>query len=300
MSAMKTTPFLSTCAVSLSIAALATGCGGGASSSSGNTGGEAGSTSSSTAGAGTGGATGGAGGTATGGSGGTTSSSSGGAGGATGSGGGNPSADCKAALASIAEQTSGVKACTTLVRLDYQTYAIKGFHIFCDPYAATTEAAARATAQADTGFGQAGQFLSGPVPVEDEYVFWESPGDFGGAGVVSARSGKTVFGGGVVWAGAGQITYPATFQPPGLLGEKCDNVSPLPSARGWDLGGGQPLSTAQITAALDVVWGTALPDGLAQGGYLFDAVVLLYPPSVGAVDPTVAEWEVLVNSGWLE
>lgn len=295
---MKTTTFLLSCGISLSAAALAIGCGGDVSGTS-STGGNGGTTSS-TGGTGTGGATttGGSGGATTGGSGGTTSS--GGSGGAsTGGAGGATSADCKAAVAAIAAQTTGVKTCTTLVRLDYQTFTIKGYRIFCDPYAATTEAAARATAQADTGFGQAGQLLSGPTPA-DEYVLWEPAGDFGGVGVVSARSGKTVFGGGIVWSGTGQISYPATFDPPGLLGQGCTNTAQVPSARGWDLVSAMPLSADKVSAALDVVWGTALPDGLMQGGYLFDAVVLLYPPTVGAFDPGVAEWEVLVNSGWLE
>ena len=55
-----------------------------------------------------------------------------------------------------------------------------------------------------------------------------------------------------------------------------------------------------MTAALQVVWNTALPNGLWKNGYVFDAVVLLYPPSVGAFDPNVAEWVVLLSSGWLD
>ena len=57
---------------------------------------------------------------------------------------------------------------------------------------------------------------------------------------------------------------------------------------------------ADVDAALAVVWQTALPEGLWQGGYVFDAAVLLYPRTVGAFDPATAEWVALVNSGWLE
>ena len=56
----------------------------------------------------------------------------------------------------------------------------------------------------------------------------------------------------------------------------------------------------EAVLARDAVWGTALPDGLSKSGYVFDAMVLLYPPTVGDFDPQVAEWVVLVNSGWLE
>ncbi len=261
-----------------------------------------GSSTSSSGGTSTGGSTssGGDGGTTTGGSGGATGGTggaTGGSGGATGGTGGT--GDCKALTDAIAEQTTGVFTCATVVRLDYQTLKIKGYRIACDPYAAVTEAAARQTAQNDTGFGQTGQFLSSPNP-EDEYVFYEPPLDFGGVGVVNARNGKSVFGGGIVWLGMGQISYPATFEPPASLGAKCATSTLVPPARGWDLRDGTVLPDSDVTAALDVVWDTALPDGLWQGGYVFDAVVLLYPPAMGVFDPSVAEWVVLVNSGWLE
>jgi hypothetical protein len=208
-------------------------------------------------------------------------------------------ADCQTVIDEIAKQAGGVQTCTALVRLDYQTLAIKSQHLSCGPYGATNEAQARATAQADTGHGQSGELLSGASP-EDEYVFWESAGDFGGAGVVNARNGQSVFGGSVVWNGMGQITYPTSFSPPESLGLGCPSMLGKPPARGFDLGSGRALSQAQVDAALAVVWGTALPDGLWQSGYVFDAMVLLYPPSVGGLDPNVAEWVVLVNSGWLE
>jgi len=300
---MKTSAVVVSCAIWLS-GALAAGCGSDVSlsTSSGDTtgsGGQGGASTTSTGGGGTettgSGAAGGAETTGTAGAGGT------GSGGTTGTGGtgGSPTKDCKGLADAIAQETSGVKTCTSVVRLDYQTLAIKAYRILCGPYGATNESAARATAEADTGFGQAGQFLSGPNP-EDEYVFFESPGDFGGVGVVNARNGDSVFGGGIVWSGMGQISYPDTFDSPGGLGKDCTNASSVPAARGFDLSSGQALAMDKVTAALDVVWDTALPDGLWQGGYVFDAVVLLYPPSVGVLDPTVAEWVVLVNSGWLE
>src|SRR5262249_41726254 len=84
--------------------------------------------------------------------------------------------------------------CTTVVRLDYQTFAPKGFSILCGgSNDLVDEATARAVAQADTGFGQSGTLLSGPMPV-DEFVFYEAPGDFGGVGVVSSVGGLSVFG----------------------------------------------------------------------------------------------------------
>jgi hypothetical protein len=212
-----------------------------------------------------------------------------------------PVKSCEQLADEIAAQAGGVHTCTSVVRLDYQTLSMKAYRILCAPYSATNEAAARATAQQDTGYGAMGALLSSPPsPPEDEWVFWQAPGDFGGVGVVNARNGTSVFGGSVVWDGKGAITYPATFNPPEALGEGCVTSIMKPPARGFDLVGVEALTQAEVDAALDVVWKTALPEGLWKPGYVFDAMVLLYPPTVGDFDESVAEWIVLVNSGWLE
>ncbi|MEO7328241.1 MAG: hypothetical protein ABI193_06670, partial [Minicystis sp.] len=235
------------------------------------------------------------------------SSTTGGAGGAssnasssssTGAGGGD---DCEAIAASIAKTTTGVGACTTTVRLDYQSKKLLGHHFVCGAYASPTEAQARLTAQTDTGFGASGEQLAGPSP-QDAFVFYESPGDFGGAAAVARSTGLATFGGSIVWSGTGQITYPLDWLPPSALGPGCGPKSmiPPPPARGFNLQGGTPLPDAEVQAAIDVVWSTALPYGLAKVGYLFDVVVLLYPRTVGVFDPTNAEWIVLVDSGYLE
>lgn len=274
----------------------------GCDSDEGETGSGGGSSTSSGAGGGGGGGEAGSGGQTSSGEGGEAGSGGGGGGTSSGQAGAGGSADCQALSAAIAAQTSGVVTCTTAVRLDYQSLTHLGFQIFCGPYAQVTEAEARATAQADTGFGQTGTFLSGPAPVEDELVFYEFPGDFGGVGIVNARNGLSVFGGSVIWMGTGDITYPGEWQPPEALGPDCiPEVNALPPpARGFDLETGQPLTATEIDPPLTEAWVTALPDGLWQGGYVFDAMVIMYPRHIGMLDPTTAEWLVLINSGWLE
>jgi hypothetical protein len=49
-----------------------------------------------------------------------------------------------------------------------------------------------------------------------------------------------------------------------------------------------------------VVHHTSLPAALWKGGYVFNAIVLRYPRTVGAFDPTTAEWIILLNGGYLE
>lgn len=221
----------------------------------------------------------------------------GGTGGVAGSGG-SPD-NCQAIIDKISADSSGVSTCTAIVRLDYQSLEIKGYRLFCTEYGFTDEATARTTAQNDTGFGESGQLLSGTTP-EDEWVFFEPPGDFGGVGVVSARSGISVFGASIVWDGLGSITYPDSFSPVSEIGPGCNSASTQKQARGFSLENGNPLTEEEITPVLDKVWSTALPDGLWKNSYLFDEMVLLYPPTVGGLNPEIAEWVVLLNSGWLE
>ena len=65
------------------------------------------------------------------------------------------------------------------MRLGYETRAILGFELLCAPYSQVDEATARQTAYDDTGYGLGGMAASGEDP-EDEYVFYQTPGDFGG------------------------------------------------------------------------------------------------------------------------
>ena len=209
-------------------------------------------------------------------------------------------APCDTIIDAIASVMKGPEARTAVVRLDHGSHAILGFDVKCAPYAATDEATARATAQADTGQGQGGQSIAGAQP-DDEWVFWQAAGDFGGSAAVSRRNGTSVFGGTTVWSGKGDITYPKAWQPPSTIGLGCGQTGlMLPQARGYDLGTGQELAAGDVNAALEAVWNTAVPAGLSKNGYVFDAMVLLYPRTVGAFDPTTAEWIVIVNGGWLD
>jgi hypothetical protein len=176
-----------------------------------------------------------------------------------------------------------------------------------DTYAEITEPEARASAQAETGYGADAEMLNQPDP-GDAYVFYESPADFGGVAVVSADTGLTVFGASIVWAGKGDIEFPTSWRDPAELGPGCPGMyrSRLGPGPGYDLcginTGPEPFTLAEsdIEAALDVLHDTGLPDAVWYGGYVFGSVVLCYPRKVGVFDPGSAEWIVLVNGGWLE
>jgi hypothetical protein len=210
--------------------------------------------------------------------------------------------DCATATTALADEIYAElgRSCTATVRLHYTTRMVLGFAITCGAYAAVNEATARATAEADTGYGDPAALLGGPVP-EDAWVFYQAPGDLGGASAVSSHTGLTVFGGSIVWDGAGDLVYPTAWRPGSELGSGCTPTNPPSLARGFDLAlEGAVLASADVDAALGVIARTALPAAFWQGGYLFDAVVLLYPRTVGAFDPVTAEWIVILSGGWLE
>ena len=207
---------------------------------------------------------------------------------------------CSDVAAAIAKQTQIVGSCTAVVRFTRSTLTLLGHQFVCGKYAPTSETTARATAQQDTGFGN-GTLASGPAPA-DEWLFHVTAGDFGGVAAVSARTGLSVFGASIVWMGLGKINWPKTWlhEP---LGVGCAPL-PLPKARGFVVGSGktQPLAQPEIDKVVARLATTALPAGLAQWGYLFDAMVLAYEPLDGFTMPIDAyeEYVVLLNAGWLE
>lgn len=214
----------------------------------------------------------------------------------------NPDAgvDCQQAIDAVAAQVTDL-ACTAVVRIRYTDKSLLGYQLLCGGITSLDEAKASAVSQADTGFGLGGGSLGGPNP-DDVFVFYEPPMDFGGAGVVSAISGRSVFGGSIVWMGNGEITWPQTpWLPPDKLGGAECSVQMWPKWRGFDLvQDGAAYTDAEAQIALHIAWNTALPAGMFAKQSVVNANVLLYGRGVGMFNPVTAEWIVLLNSQWLE
>jgi hypothetical protein len=137
-------------------------------------------------------------------------------------------------------------------------------------------------------------------PSTEEFVFYQLPFDVGGVGVVSAQSGLSVFGGGIIWTGTGDIVYPTTWCPVSGLGAGV-SPPPRPSAYGFDLArefGRSDFAVPQevVDDVVGGVWSTALPSTLARYHAFSPTVVLLYPRTVGDFNPSKAEWIVFINS----
>lgn len=203
----------------------------------------------------------------------------GGAGGAGSGGDAGALVDCSPLVNSLAAKLPSDPVCTAVIRLAYQSLQVVGHVAICGPVAVVDEASARAVAQADTGYGH-GALVSGSAP-PDAWVFNVPPLDFGGVVAVGARHGLTVFGGGIVVTGGGEVTYPPSFEQDDL-GQSCMGPD-LPDARGIDLSRqpAEPLPVAEVQAVAQRAQRTAMPGALAKERELTTALVLLYPPAVG-------------------
>lgn len=211
---------------------------------------------------------------------------------------------CESIAAELAMQvgpSAQTGTCTAVVRVDYTSLKVLGHTFVCGPYNGGGEEMARATADAAATFPNAqaaghGKLLLAGNLVGSEWIFYQSPSDFGGASAVSSRSGLTVFAGSIVWAGTGTLLVPSAWST-SELGTGCPSVM-FPS-RGFDLSSGTEFKNGEYRAAVDVVFGTAIPAAMAKLGGVFEAVVLLYPRTVGVLDPKRAEYIVLLNGGAL-
>ncbi len=205
---------------------------------------------------------------------------------------------CETAADALTTEMYGTAgaSCSATVRLDYATLEILGFQLFCGGYTGMDEAGARTAAERDTGIST-GAVLVNPDDHGDNWVFYE---EGGAAALVSGLNGLVVFGG--TWGSdaAGDLTWPSTWRDADLLAEACPPSGRIPSTRGFDLSDhAAPLTEADWYAPLAVVKDTALLEGFWQGGYVFDATVLLYPRTL-PFDGSSAEWIVILGGGWLE
>jgi len=199
--------------------------------------------------------------------------------------------------------------CTGVLRLDYQSLEPLGYSIVCGDSQAVDEATARATMEQDLDVASLphsaqAELISDPGSVvggngDGMYVFYSSPADFGYVGAVSSRNGLTVFGGSIVWSGTGSLLSPQSWEGSADLGVGCGAYAPQRVAVStFDLTGSE--SSLDAEPIIDAAWDTVLPGALLDGtaAYLLNAIVIVYPRTVGVFDPVEAEYVVLINAGW--
>jgi hypothetical protein len=209
---------------------------------------------------------------------------------------GRTASECDAIAETMAiEMTPGYS--TAVLRFDYQSLAPLG-HAFVTYVrgSTATEAQARARASAEVSF----PFASAPAgdgkllasaEKDGKWLFYTEPSDFGGV-VVVATNGTPLFAGSIVWSGTGEISLPSSWSTTDF-GSGCAPKQMSPAAsRTFQLASGVTLDPTPATQALQSVlpsiWDT-------WGGGLSAITVLLYPRTVGAFDPSAAEYIVLLD-----
>lgn len=171
-----------------------------------------------------------------------------------------------------------------MLALGVADHAVAGWSITCGPWVATTEAGARATFETQIPpYTHAADYRrEGRVSGTDDYVFFHSPGDFGGVGIVSFATGNLVFSGSLSWSSLGSRIYPKTLRPAEELPLVC------PSTTGdWVevVFDGVPLDPAERTAFLDVAARTPLRTMLARSHGITHTMLVPYPSDGTYGDP---------------
>jgi hypothetical protein len=207
---------------------------------------------------------------------------------------------CEARIQVLAEglDHGGVGACTLVVRLDHETYAVKGYYRTCAPYASVDEQHARISARQATGFAVTGPSLT--MVDQQAYVFVDGPPDPRGLSIVSSTLGTTVFAASIGDTVSGDVTYPLTWGALPSPDLQCPYDRSV-YAIGFDLlNGGAPLSALDRDRAVAAVTPTGLLQALRGVTDVLGVIVLHYPRMTSPFDPSSAEWIVVVGAGWLE
>jgi len=203
---------------------------------------------------------------------------------------------CIEAILSVTRSLPGVF--TLVVRLDYETLEPITYGLAGCGYSDVSEADARSALYSLSWCGSDGTMLNPPDP-QDQYVFWVPSGDLGCVATVSAKGGLPGFNATIIWAGTGQILSPDEWEPIPMLEDECAPICSIDEGRGYDLESGTPLSEEEVQQVLAELNRTLLPTASCWIGYVFSTVVLRYPRTIGAFDPTSAEWVVLISAGYL-
>jgi hypothetical protein len=154
--------------------------------------------------------------------------------------------------------------------VDYDTYAFEGGHI---------------------GYYQlCNECTTDSIPFLIDY---DSPGDFGGINFSIQHTLDTIFKATIIWMGTGQIYYPESFSTDFPFTDSSAFV-PMPADIEIYNADGLKLTDSSSLHYADTVWGAidslVVSNLFAEVG--FKAAIYLYPPTVGAFDPSVAKWVV--------
>lgn len=130
---------------------------------------------------------------------------------------------------------------------------------------------------------------SDSLPIEVHYL---PPGDFGNITLLYKPSGDTVFDGGIVWMGKGQINQPDSFDPPSQF-TKATSPHPLPDTLNYQF----IFPQHHHSVPYDSIWYAVDDLKIVKEYARFNKKIGLffYTPSVGMGNPADWDWFVIMS-----
>jgi len=142
-------------------------------------------------------------------------------------------------------------------------------------------------------------------PLGDVLFAFADPGDFGSAALIDARTGALLFAASVVWMGTGQHFCPAVMDDMATLADSGE-AGPPPAVFNelnlWE-DRGCFVVEGDERKEIDCLSGQAAFDAISSYGPVRDLAVCgqysvlayMHPLTVGMLDPSTAEWVVVVT-----
>ncbi len=124
------------------------------------------------------------------------------------------------------------------------------------------------------------------LPYEIDY---DEPMDFGSMTFKLDPSTDTIFHGGIIWMGTGQISHPSLSSNTNAPFDNVGTSLPLPAHISYLNHDGNPVSGSSET---DLAWEAVSQLRIVQliADEDYDVLCYFYPPTVGALDPDPAKW----------
>jgi hypothetical protein len=190
-------------------------------------------------------------------------------------------------------------SCTAIVRVSPAS-TIVGWSVACGAPKIATEPDARAAFAPYIGPYTTldGYRTIGDTTTNDEFIFYESPGDFGGMGVVSWARTDVLFAANLAWMGPTKITYPTGWRPADEIVARC---APATLGRVRIVSAdGAPMDDASIAPARAAVETSLLPIAIGHAGHAIANTVVTDLPASDASGALTRETLFFLNSGLLE
>jgi hypothetical protein len=127
------------------------------------------------------------------------------------------------------------------------------------------------------------------------FIHYDPPLDWGGISFLYSKNLDTLFNATIIWMGRGEIGFPRGFLPADSFKIQQTAAAAPVSIQYFEFGTFDTLFQKKADSAWNAVKLLQVVKDFSQHPYRVG--VYLYPPSVGAFDPSVAKWIVFLYQG---